>query len=118
MPWLLCGGPLLRQLSKITTLAAKVLWKVGDRFSFGRAGSADGDLESTRRDNFRAHLKDDWLELFQSRDSITASIIRPEKLAVLIEQGMAGNRRSSEFLANMVVAEEFFRLARQIERQV
>jgi len=112
VPALISGGAVPRALGRAGTLAAKVWWKLADRIVRGRAGTGSGDLEEMRSERFRAHLRNDWLPLFESAESVFRLTVGGEQAHTVLRRAAEGDRRAAEVLATMVVAERFFRIVR------
>ena len=118
IPALMAGGPVFRAVSRATTLAAKVMWKVRDKLGkAGRAGTGHGDLEEVRIRKLIDHIDGDWAAILGT-ESVTRALIGDDAMNGLLAAARSRQRWGCEVIANVVIAETFFATARRIAAQL
>lgn len=114
LPVLLSGGTFARRIARLSTLAAKAMWKVLDRFGLGRGGTGVNDLEQARNEVFSQHLADGWFALLEADDSVCRSTLGAGPVDALLEAVRGGNYAAAQVVATLVVVETFFEQARHV----
>jgi hypothetical protein len=114
IPALMAGGPISKAASRAITLGAKVMWKLRDKVGkAGRAGTGQGDLEDVRIRKLVDHIEGDWGSLFGT-ESVTRRLVGDEAMNGLVVAAREGQRWGCEVIANVVVAETFFAMAKDV----